>query len=313
MTVPDLTDFEDRFSSNVKSQKEDICHASSPQEDLSREPPSISKFFQRKPTKVASILSNMSNKTVKENETTEKDDKVPYPTSSGASDHKRKRPCSDPQYEAFTNNSFDSIYQLLDECKQLNQYIPSDPIMPSYSYSKTPHSSLYIHKNNTSNLSFMDSHKLPHSFYQSSSQYNASPPQYPCNTFQFPCSNSSYSYKKPSQFNELPSLPPSGYPYYQQQQQQQQQHKQHRQNILTPSWQVAESVASFTAQTATEEHNQLEIEKKEDEDCTTTANGDLEFILQSEAMNILSESIQQNEENIQSFWLTQPAFKRGIQ
>lgn len=301
MTVPDLTDFKNAFSRNSKSQKENIPHASSPREDLSREPPSISKFFQRKPTKAASILSNMSNKTVNENETTEEDGKVPYPTTSGASDHKRKRSCSTPQYEEFTNNSFDSIYRLLDECKQLNQYIPSDPITPSYYHVKTPHLSLYTHKNNTNNLSFMDSHKLPHPFHQTSSQSNASPPQSPYN-------NPPYSYKELSQFNEPPPPPPqSASPYYQQQQQQ-----QYRQNILTPSWQVAESAASFTAQTVTEEHEQLENEKNEDEDRTTTANDDLELILQSGAMNILSESIQQNEENIQNFWLTQPAFKRGV-
>ncbi|CEP15093.1 hypothetical protein [Parasitella parasitica] len=295
--VPDLTNFNGKLSEAPKeSTKSTSCR-----EELSKDPPSISKFFQRKPNKTAtSILSNITNRSTPES--TSPKSKSRTPKKEEEPDHKRKRSSSPIyKYEAFTNNSFDTIYQLLEDCQELNRLTSSKHHhlhgTPNYAHVKTPDALLHKTTNTTqrnnsfkheaSDLSFTSSNSLPRSFLR---QYNLSSPP-------------------PS-----PPLPPSPRLYNGQMIKKEQQ-PYYRKDIFTPVWQVAESAVSFSARTAAEEYALLEREKAdeaEEEDHTLTANDDLDLILHSRAMNMFGEYIQQNEKNIQNFWLNQPAFKRGV-
>ncbi|KAI8641066.1 hypothetical protein BD408DRAFT_468895 [Parasitella parasitica] len=132
----DLTNFNDKFSVTPKE-----CARSSCLEELSKDPPSISKFFQRKPNKTAaSILSNKTDHSTPRSKAAQSKNR-----SSEEPHRKRKRSTSSlDQYEAFTNTSFDTIYQLLKECHELNQLTPSKHHgIPNYSHQLTTTPILY--------------------------------------------------------------------------------------------------------------------------------------------------------------------------
>lgn len=188
----------------------------------------------------------------------------------------------------FTNNSFDSICRLLDECQDMDRYLAptrSHHANPTYAHVKTPHST-FQPATNACHLSFLGNNKLPH-------------PLYPSPAYRASTSHSESLFAQPGRHSPYYD-PPSFTPPFQDQ------------RLSVPLWQVAESVASFAADTAAEEYaHPVRQDKTDDDDHTTTANVDLELILQSQAMNMLGESIRQNDENIQSFWLHQPGFTRG--
>ncbi|KAL7312189.1 hypothetical protein PS15m_007983 [Mucor circinelloides] len=276
--IPDITDF------NQSTINKENINPSVLMEDLSREPPSISKFFNKRPTTTYQ-KSNMTHK--------DKPEKVEN-ISPALSDHYYARKESPAQYEAFTNNSFVSIYKLLDECQDTyHPYLTHNndqyPAVQNYSHVKTPHSILQAadhSKINASNLSFLSSNKLPHPLCPTLRQ---SPT--PRSFLPSPHFNDDYNEQPPRQSMRPPRAP------------------QQHQGLFTPSWQVADSVASFGAETAADQE-QAQLEQEQEDDHTTTANDDLELILQSQAMNMLGESMQQNDETIQNFWLNQPGFKR---
>lgn len=279
-------------------------------QDLSHEPPSISKFFGKRPAR--QTLHSASSQT--HHAATSHQDYNPREMSvlSSSAHHQARRGSGSPAaaaaaapFEAFTNNSFDSIYRLLDECQDMDHYLtptrnPHHANNPSYSHVKTPHST-FQPATNTSNLSFLNNSKLPHPLYPSpATAYRASTP------------HSESLFAQPAHHNSNTHSPyyDSPPPF-----------QDHHQRLSTPLWQVAESVASFAADTAADEEHahhvrrdkaaEEEEEYDEDDHTAATANDDLELILQSQAMNMLGESIRQNNENIQNFWLHQPGFTRG--
>lgn len=279
--VPDITDF------NQNTIDKENINPSVVMEDLSREPPSISKFFNKRPT-TTHQHSNMTHKDKPE----EVENNLP-----ASPDRHHARKGSPAQYEAFTNNSFVSIYKLLDECQDTHHpYLTHNngqyPAVQNYSHVKTPHSILQAtdhSKINASHLSFLSSSKLPHPLYPTLRQSPTSHSFLPSPNF-----NDDLNDQLPHQ-SMRPPRPPRP--------------PQQHQGLFTPSWQVAESVVSFGADTAADQE-QAQLEQEQEDDHTTTANDDLELILQSQAMNMLGESMQQNDETIQNFWLNQPGFKR---
>ncbi|GAN00893.1 hypothetical protein MAM1_0003d00319 [Mucor ambiguus] len=302
--IPDITDFHESTIENKESNKPTVV-----MEDLSHEPPSISKFFSKKPAQTAnSTMSHTHHATTIHQYNKPKE--IPHAMPVLSSNRQARKGSGSPSpaaaagasFEAFSNNSFDSIYRLLDECQDMNQYLTcmnGHHAKPNYSHVKTPHSIFQPtatadpSKINRSNLSFFSNSKLPHPLYPSPVPRTSTPHNEPVFAQPLHSSDAYFSYYRLSQHPMRQSPPPTPAP---------------DQKLSAPSWQVAESVASLAASTATEEHAQLHQDKADADDHTATANEDLELILQSPAMNILGESIQQNDDNIQSFWLHQPSF-----
>ncbi|KAL9545693.1 hypothetical protein MBANPS3_007029 [Mucor bainieri] len=319
--IPDLTDFQESIIKHKENYKPTVV-----MEDLSHEPPSISKFFIKRP--VAQTTNNSAPSHTHHHHhhaatTMIKPRETPHTTPVLSSDHQARRGTNSPAaavaaagattpYEAFSNNSFDSIYRLLDECQDMNQYLtPTNThhARPCYSHVKTPHSIFQpaavtattagYPKIHNSNLPFLSNNKLPHPLFPSPATHRPAAPHHEQPVFAHPPhysnTHSLYYDPPPKQPMRKPSLlsptflPPD-------------------QRLATPAWQVTESVASFAANTAAEEHTPFQQDKADNDDRTTAANDDLELILQSRAMNMLGESIQQNDDNIQSFWLHQPSF-----
>ncbi|KAF1798042.1 hypothetical protein FB192DRAFT_1397469 [Mucor lusitanicus] len=330
--IPDITDFHDESMASSIKRRESI-KPNIVMEDLSHEPPSISKFFSKRPaaqaihttTSGGSALSHLHQHATTIHQQDRPTRETPHSTATpvlSSNNQARKGSHSPaaaaadvPYYEALSNNSFDSIYRLLDECHDMNQYqTPTSGhrhAKPSYSPVKTPHSFFQPTtteeqqhaKINTSNMSFLNNSKLPHPLYLHRS---ATPRVEPTTTTTTmfasppPCHYNDALYgapthQQPTTMMRKPTLLPA----------------LTDQRFSAPSWQVAESVASVAANTAAEEHAQLlqqEKAEEEDDDHTTTANNDLELVLQSQAMNMLDDSIRQNDDDIRGFWLRQPGF-----
>ncbi|KAK4511711.1 uncharacterized protein ATC70_007254 [Mucor velutinosus] len=300
--IPDITDFLDSTIQHKENIKPAVV-----MEDLSHEPPSISKFFSKRPAQTFNSASSHTHHATTVHQ--DKPKEAPQTTPVLSSDHLARKGFGSPAadaaapYEAFSNNSFDSIYRLLDECQDRSHYLTAtnDPhAKPNYAPVKTPHSVVQPTatadhaKINPSHLSFLSNSKLPHPLYPSLAHRSPTPHNEPLFAQPPHDNNTSSPYSVPPQQPQRP-LPSAVL---------------RDQKLSAPSWQVADSEASFAAYTAAEEYVQLQQQEKaaDDDDHTTTANDDLELILQSQTMNMLDESIQQNDETIQSFWLRQPSF-----